>query len=243
MAPSGMVVCAAENHNGTVDNGATSGWGRDGAGQSGPADNWRPETAMSYPSSSYGPREDLFLNVQSMAANALKRFRLALGVTGAASVILGLLVLFWPGATLDLVAVLFGLYFVISGGIRIISGLIMPLGAGLKTLNIVVGVLLFIVGVVAIRNPLASLAVLGMVIGIAWIVEGVLALTEIESGGSRWYAITYGIVSLLAGVVVLLLPIDSLAALVIFGGIFLLVLGIVELVRALTFGRGVARTV
>lgn len=196
---------------------------------------------MSFSSSTFDPRGTLNLNVEDLTSSALRAFRTALGVTGAVSLILGLVVLFWPGATLDVIAVLFGLYFVISGGIRIISGIITPFSTGLRVLNIIVGVLLVIVGIVAIRNPLASLTVLGMVVGIAWIVEGVMALTEVESGGSRWYAITYGVISLLAGIVVLFLPVSSLAALVVFGGIFLLLLGVVQLVRALTFGRGAAR--
>ena len=81
-----------------------------------------------------------------------------------------------------------------------------------------------------------------MLVGIAWIIEGIMALAETESGGSRWYAITFGILSIVAGIVVLFLPVESLAALVVFGGIFLVVLGVVQLVRAITFGRGSVRT-
>lgn len=180
----------------------------------------------------------LNLDVSELTRKAVRNIRTGLAVTGVLSIILGVLVLFWPEATLEVVAVLFGLFFLVSGAVRVITGIVTPLAGGLRVLNILAGVLLFIVGVVAIRNPLASLAVLGMVIGIAWIIEGIMALTEIESGGSRWYAITYGVISIVAGVVVLFLPVGSLAAFVVFGGIFLVVLGIVEVVRALSFGRG-----
>ena len=181
----------------------------------------------------------LNLDISELTRKAVRNIPGGLALTGVLSIILGALVLFWPGATLDVVAVLFGLYFLISGAVRVVTGIITPLSGGLRVLNILTGVLIFIVGVVAIRNPLASLAVLGMVIGIAWIVEGIMALTESESGGSRWYAITYGVISIIAGVVVLFLPVGSLAALVVFGGIFLVVLGIVEVVRAFAFGRGI----
>jgi hypothetical protein len=181
----------------------------------------------------------LNLDINELTRKAVRNIRGGLALTGVLSIILGALVLFWPGATLDVVAVLFGLYFLISGAVRVVTGIITPLSGGLRVLNILTGVLIFIVGVVAMRNPLASLAVLGMVIGIAWIVEGIMALTESESGGSRWYAITYGVISILAGAVVLFLPVGSLAALVVFGGIFLVVLGIVEVVRAFAFGRGI----
>ncbi|WAP52241.1 DUF308 domain-containing protein [Arthrobacter sp. ATA002] len=178
------------------------------------------------------------LDISELTSRAVRSIRSGLAVTGVLSILLGVVVLFWPGVTLDVVAFLFGLYFLVSGAIRVIMGIFTPLSGGLRILNILTGVLIFIVGIVAMRNPLASLAVLGMVIGIAWIVEGVMALTESESGGSRWYAITYGVISIIAGAVVLFLPVGSLAALVVFGGIFLVILGIVEVVRAIAFGRG-----
>lgn len=182
----------------------------------------------------------LNIDVGELTREAVRSIRIGLAVTGIFSVVLGVLVLFWPQATLDVIAFLFGLYFLVSGTVRVITGIVTPLTAGLRIMNILTGLLLLIVGVAAMRNPLASLAVLGLVIGVAWIVEGIMALTETESGGSRWYAITYGSISILAGVVVLFLPVGSLAALVIFGGIFLVVLGIIELVRSFTFGRGTA---
>ena len=180
----------------------------------------------------------LNLDVSELTRKAVRNIRGGLALTGILSIVLGVLVLFWPEATLDVVAFLFGLFFLISGAVRVVTGIVTPLSGGLRVLNILIGLLLFVVGVVAMRNPLASLAVLGMVIGIAWIIEGIMALTEIESGGSRWYAVTYGVISIIAGVVVLFLPVGSLAAFEVFGGIFLVVLGIVEVVRALAFGRG-----
>lgn len=178
------------------------------------------------------------LDVSGLTRKVVRNIRGGMILTGVLSVVLGALVLFWPEVTLDIVAVLFGLYFLVSGAVRVVTGLLTPLGGGLRVLNILIGLLLFIVGVAAIRNPLASLTVLALFIGIAWIVEGIMSLTEVESGGSRWYAIAYGVISIIAGVVVLFLPVSSLAALVVFGGIALIVLGIVEVVRALSFGRG-----
>lgn len=180
----------------------------------------------------------LGLDTSELSSRTVTAVRTGFGISGVVSLILGLLVLFWPEATLSVIAFFFGLYFLISGGLRVVSGIAAAMTPGLRVLNIIVGLLLFIVGIVAIRNPLSSLAVLGMLVGIAWIIEGIMAFVEIESGGSRWYAIIFGVLSVVAGIVVLFLPVASLAALVIFGGIFLVVLGVVQLVRAITFGRG-----
>ncbi|MBP3035432.1 DUF308 domain-containing protein [Arthrobacter sp. zg-ZUI100] len=181
------------------------------------------------------------LDIAGLTRTAVRTIRGGLALTGVLSIVLGALVLFWPEATLEVIAFLFGLFFLVAGAVRVITGLVTPLLGGLRVLNILTGVLLFIFGVVAMRNPLASLAVLALAIGVAWIVEGIMALAETESGGSRWYAIAYGVISIIAGIVVLFLPVGSLTTLVIFGGIFLVVLGIVEVVRAFTFGRGLPR--
>ncbi|MCC3275245.1 MULTISPECIES: HdeD family acid-resistance protein [unclassified Arthrobacter] len=196
---------------------------------------------MSTSGSAFHQEGGFALDALTLAKSAIRGIRLGLATIGVVSVVLGLLVLFWPGATLEVLAVLFGLYFVVAGAIRILLGVFTGLGPGLKILNILVGLALVAVGVIAIRNPAASLTALALVIGIAWIVEGVMSLAESDRGGSRWFAIVLGVLSILAGIVVLFIPVESLAVLVIYGGIFLVVLGIIQIVRAFTFGRGMPR--
>ena len=197
---------------------------------------------MSTPRSAYPPDGGFALDALNLARSAVRGVRIGLGVTGAVSVVMGLLILFWPGATLEVLAFLFGLYFLIAGAIRVLLGVFTGLGTGLKILNILVGLALLVVGVIAIRNPSATLTALALVLGIAWIVEGVMTLAESDRGGSRWFSIVLGILSILAGIVVLILPLGSLAVLVIYGGIFLVVLGAIQIVRAFAFGRGLPRT-
>ncbi|KAD4060005.1 HdeD family acid-resistance protein [Arthrobacter yangruifuii] len=196
---------------------------------------------MSSSGSAFQQEGGFALDALNLAKTAIRGIRLGLATTGVVSVVLGLLVLFWPGATLDVLAVLFGLYFIVAGAVRILLGVFTGLGVGLKILNILIGLALVAVGVIAMRNPAETLTALGLVIGIAWIVEGVMALAESDRGGSRWFAIILGILSILAGIVVLFLPLSSLAVLVIYGGIFLVVLGIMQIVRAFAFGRGMPR--
>ena len=60
-----------------------------------------------------------------------------------------------------------------------------------------------------------------------------------SDAGSRGWAIFFGILSILAGIVVLFSPLWGIAILFVIAGIALIVLGIVQIVRAFTFGRGV----
>ncbi|TFD48100.1 hypothetical protein E3T33_01870 [Cryobacterium sp. TMT1-2-1] len=110
-------------------------------------------------------------------------------------------------------------------------------GVGGRVLSILLGVFLAIAGIIAIRNPLSSLALLTMVIGISWIIEGVVGLVETSHDSSRWFGWLFGIVAIVAGTVLLLTPIESLGVLVWIGGTFLVGSGVIQLVQAFTFGK------
>jgi len=187
---------------------------------------------------------DLTIDPRNLSKSEVTTIRTAMAIGGVVAVILGVMILVWPGATLNVIAVLFGLYFLVGGIARIVRGIAMAGGsAGVRVLNILLGVLLLVAGIVAIRNPIGSLAVLGMVIGISWLIEGVAALVETASDSSRWFGILFAVISIVAGIVVLLSPVNSLGVLVVVGGVFLIVSGLVQLVMSFTLGRGAQSTV
>ncbi|WP_166790751.1 HdeD family acid-resistance protein [Cryobacterium mannosilyticum] len=182
---------------------------------------------------------DLTIDPRNLSKSELISVKVAMGLAGLVAVALGIIVLVWPAATLAIVAGLFGLYFLFGGVARVARGVFMT-GAtgGIRVLNILLGVLLLVAGIIAIRNPLNSLAVLGMVIGISWLVEGVAALVETAPDASKWFGTLFGAISVVAGISILLSPIDSLAVLVLVGGVFLVISGVSQVVMGFTFGRG-----
>lgn len=185
---------------------------------------------------------ELSLDPRHLTKNAINAVRASLGLMGVVGVILGVMVLIWPGATLIGVGILFGLYFLVSGIIRAGVGIFARgLSGGIRALDIILGVLLIVGGVVAIKNVALTLVLLTAVIGIGWIIEGIVALVESGGSESKGLTIVLGIVSVLAGFVLLVLPVQSIAFMVIYGGIALLILGIVQIVRAFTFGRAVLK--
>ncbi|TFD51566.1 hypothetical protein E3T55_07555 [Cryobacterium frigoriphilum] len=180
---------------------------------------------------------DLRLDPSSLSKSEVTGARIAFAVSGFLALVLGVLVLAWPEVTLAAVALLFGLYFVASGVVRIVRGIAMSGTLGSRVLAILFGVLLLVAGIITIRNPLNSLLVLGLLIGLCWIVEGVAALVETAPDSSRWFGTLLGAVSVVAGIVVLVAPLESLGVLVILGGVFLVLSGSVQLMEAFTFGR------
>lgn len=174
-----------------------------------------------------------------MSSREVTGVRVVFAVSALVAIGLGTILLVWTTATLTVIAVLFGLYFVVSGVLRIVRGFASTgAGAGGRILNIVLGLILLVVGIIAMRNPDGSLAVLGLVVGISWIVEGVAALVEYTADSSRWFGILFGVVAIIAGVIVLFAPVETIGVLVTIGGIMLIISGLVQLVRAFTFGRG-----
>ena len=182
---------------------------------------------------------DLSLDSRALSKSEITGVRLAIAGTGLLALVVGIVILVWPDTTVAVLGVLFGLYFLISGIVHVARGLLTKgASGGSRVLNILLGVLLVVGGIVAIRNPLDSLAVLGMLIGISWIVEGVAALVETSPDSSRWFGTVFGAIAVVAGVVVLFSPVESVTILVVIGGVFLVLSGIVQLVQAFMFGRG-----
>lgn len=188
------------------------------------------------------PFDSLRLDASALSRSVLRAVRSTILVAGSAAIIIGALLLFWPTKSLQVAAVLLGIYFLISGVARILLAVSTPgLSVGLRVLDLIFGVLFLVGGVFMLRNSVLAAAtlavVIGFIVGISWIVEGVLALVESGSAASRGWAIAFGIISILAGATVLVVPAWSTVWLVIFTGAALLVSGIVAVVRGIRLGR------
>src|SRR4051812_33219292 len=97
---------------------------------------------------------------------------------------------------------------------------------------LVAGILNLIVGVLAVIHPDFTLLALGIVIGFYLLLAAVMAIVEGISGtaDSRALSIVAGIVALIAGIVFIRRPGDSLLALVVVAGIYLVAVGVLRFV-------------
>jgi uncharacterized membrane protein HdeD (DUF308 family) len=101
---------------------------------------------------------------------------------------------------------------------------------------IIRGVLGIIFGLVALFAPIATAVVLAIVIGAWAIVDGVFDIIEaIRHRGSSSMAlrIVWGAVSILFGILVLVWPGMSLGVLVIFVGIWAIIIGVLEIMASI----------
>lgn len=164
-------------------------------------------------------------------------------VIGAVSVILGLIVAFHPSTSLNVIAILLGILLVLSG-IFHIAGTVAREEEHGKLWRGIAGVLLILGGVALIRHLDLSVALIGLLIGATWIVQGVASLVVGISLGpgmpGRWWPLLFGLVSLIAGIVVVSTPVSAVTTLATLMGIWFVVMGAFEMVGALAT-RGAIR--
>ncbi|BDZ38320.1 HdeD family acid-resistance protein [Microbacterium suwonense] len=178
------------------------------------------------------------------AKGVFSAIRTSLAITGVIMLVLGLFILIWPSKTAMFFAGIIAAYLIVQGLIYIGSGVFSQGGEGWARIgHVVLGVLYVVGGVLAFVNLFAFTATLvmffGIMLGITWIIDGVVALSVLNRGRSRIWTIVYAILSIVAGVVLLLSPFYA----VIFWwliGISLTALGIVQIVRAITLRKDAA---
>jgi uncharacterized membrane protein HdeD (DUF308 family) len=190
------------------------------------------------------PADMLVLDATQMTKYAINVVRIAMGVMGVMGVALGIALLFWPGGSIAVVAAIAGIYFAIAGVARIAVGVLAnEVSGGYRVLSVVLGLVLLALGIVALKNLDVAATVLAVlsavIIGVGWIIEGIMVVIEAGRRKGSGLAIAAGIIGIIAGVVVVAVPVWSAFAFVMLTGIMLLVLGAVGIVRALQFGKGI----
>jgi uncharacterized membrane protein HdeD (DUF308 family) len=154
---------------------------------------------------------------------------------GLAAVILGVVILVWPGKSIVVAAVLFGIYLVVSGLVLVLLAFSSPVSGGIRFLNFISGVASIILGVLAFRHFGEGYAILLLAIWVAvgFIFRGVsaagAAIEDPRFPGRGW-TIFFGAISTIAGIVVLAYPFDSIVTLTLVVGTWLIILGVMEIV-------------
>lgn len=180
----------------------------------------------------------------SAARRATNGVRTVLGLSGLVALIVGILVLIWPGHVVRALIWILALYAIVGGLVYVGMGVFAKTMGGWKRVgHIVLGVLYVIAGVIAMANTAQTAAWLAVFIavfiGIMWVVEGAVTLSNLGASSSRGWSLFFGILSIVAGVVLLISPLWAALFLAFFiwlyVGVSLVVLGVVQIVRAFRF--------
>ena len=187
--------------------------------------------------------EALLNRVATLAGTQLTKARWALGVNGLLSIALGVVILAWPGISLEALTILFGAYALATGVVGLFSAFTAE-AAGERGWLVFSSLLGIAVGLVVLAWPGISALALLYVIGAYAVALGILAV-----GGAFWLPIDggdaallvlSGLVSILFGIVMFARPGDgALVALVLIAA-FALISGVTQLIVAIGGKRVVA---
>jgi uncharacterized membrane protein HdeD (DUF308 family) len=166
-------------------------------------------------------------------------------LSGLLAVILGIVVLAWPGISILVAAIVFGAYLLVTGISQVVMAFSLHVTAGGRVLLFISGAAALILAVLAFRHFGEGYAVLLLAIwiGVGFVFRGVATTVAAISDPTlpaRGWNIFIGVISLVAGVVVMASPFESIVTLAIVVGVWLIVLGVFEVVSA--FGMRKAAT-
>jgi uncharacterized membrane protein HdeD (DUF308 family) len=171
----------------------------------------------------------------SPAANFIHRIWSSEVLLGLLAIVLGAVILAWPGQSILVTSGVFGAYLVVSGVAMVVLPFRFPASTASKVLSVISGVASIVLGILAFKHFGEGYAVLLLAIwiGVGFIVRGVTVLATAiayKQFPGRGWTIFFGIVSVLAGFVVVAYPFDSIVTLALVAGIWLVVLGVVEVI-------------
>ena len=157
---------------------------------------------------------------------------------GVASIVLGLLAMFYPGVTIVTIGIFFAAWLFVSGAYEVVTSFTRDGDTGGRVLHALIGVLAVIVGFALLRTPFQSVEVFIFVLGIFWLIQGIMtfiAAFAVKQG--RNWRLFSGILGILAGIIILVYPITSAVTLAFIGGIWLLILGVTQVIAGFQLRR------
>ncbi|WP_033319484.1 HdeD family acid-resistance protein [Streptomyces yerevanensis] len=163
--------------------------------------------------------------------------------SAVATLVLGVLVLVWPEVTLHVLAVIIGLHLLVTGAFRFVG--VFAREGHERLPGLLLSVLYVLAGVLCLRNPLQTIAALSLIVGVVWLVSGILTLyTALATKDlpHRGAVLGVAVLGIVAGIVVLALPAESARALTRLLGLWLVLLGLGEAVVALAWRAALRKT-
>ncbi len=131
-------------------------------------------------------------------------------ISGVLSLALGVLIVAWPGKSVLVAAIAFGVYLLITGAAQVAFAFALQVSAGSRILLFISGAASLILAVLAFRHFGNAVLLLAIWIGVGFIFRGVAttvsAISDPALPGRDWQ-IFIGVISLLAGIVVMASPV------------------------------------
>lgn len=168
-----------------------------------------------------------------------------LTINGIAAIIFGLLAIFWPGITLLILFIYFGILAVFTGMFFIIGGLLNYQKTELWDFWLFEGVLNISIGAIILAFPEVSVKLFLILIGLWALLTGfiqIISAIKLRSVIPQYYIyVINGLLALIFGLLIILNPFETALVLTVFIGTYAVVLGIFSIVISLKMRKEVQR--
>ncbi|MBF6328115.1 DUF308 domain-containing protein [Nocardia transvalensis] len=158
---------------------------------------------------------------------------------GCASVVLGVVITAWPDKSVRVSGLLFGLCLLLTALWQLLVAFRAPIRRGLRILEVVTAMLTVLLALWCMQSG-DWVPLLALWVGMGWAIHGIVqAIVAVWSddlpGTSRLEVV--GLLTLIIGLVVIVWPIETIAALSVLVGVCLILLGLLDIRTAAHIGR------
>jgi uncharacterized membrane protein HdeD (DUF308 family) len=158
-------------------------------------------------------------------------YRGMLAIRGVAAIVFGILAVLWPGVTVLALALLFGAYALVDGVGMLIASVRRRADRRQRVAYLLSGLLGLVVGLVTLFWPGITALVLVVWIGVWALVTGLLDIWAAARRRRHWLVAVVGVLSILAGLLVLVRPGVGALAIAQVIGVYAIISGVLMLAQ------------
>lgn len=157
----------------------------------------------------------------------LKKLKTNVVISSFLCVLLGLVLVLWPGLSIQIVCTAVGAVLIAGGAMRIISYFRTRDGSIYSQINLIFGIIFAVVGVWIVIKPDKVLAVIPIIVGIVIAIHGLHNLQQAvglwrDKYDKWWIALILGLLTVGFGVLLVCRPFDAIDTAVMLIGVFLI---------------------
>lgn len=161
----------------------------------------------------------------------LKRVKTNVLISSILCVILGLVLVFWPGLSIRIVCTAVGVVLIVTGITRMIDYFAVRDGSMYSQINLIFGIVLVVVGVWISVKPDKVLAIIPIIVGIVIVIHGLQNIKQAmelwrDKYTKWWVACILGVLTVGFGVLLICRPFTAIDTVVMLIGFFLIYDGI-----------------
>ncbi|MGI6183039.1 MAG: HdeD family acid-resistance protein [Candidatus Fimadaptatus sp.] len=175
-----------------------------------------------------------------------KKIRWSMILTSMLTILLGLVMLFFPGVSALAVCIMFGAALTIDGIVKLIGYFSKDDMGYMFRYDLISGVVQLITGILLLMHPRVIMAAIPVVLGIALVcdclIKGRLALgLKREGYGMWWLSMLAAVLEAVMAILMIANPFPSASAIFIMIGVAAVISGAIELINVLRISNTISR--